>query len=114
MASPEEIAPWLPETLPEDFSEWDSEGSPTAMPVNSREEWEAWQTLIPSPRLQRGLGNPLTAMQPWHLWRTGRVFRVQLRPHQSLLSSNKISAMGIAKHLLRLSLSTLVTNGERG
>ena len=28
MASPEKIAPLLPETLPEDFSEWDSEASP--------------------------------------------------------------------------------------
>ena len=26
---------------PEDFNEWDSEASPTAKPVNSREEWEA-------------------------------------------------------------------------
>jgi TonB family protein len=31
----------LPKTLPEDFNEWDSEASPTAKPVNSREEWEA-------------------------------------------------------------------------
>ncbi len=43
MASPEKLAPSLPETLPADFSEWDSEGSPAAKPVNSREEWEAWQ-----------------------------------------------------------------------
>src|SRR5208337_3642998 len=27
--------------VPEDFDEWDSEASPTAKPVNSREEWEA-------------------------------------------------------------------------
>jgi protein TonB len=42
MASPEEIAPFLPETLPDDFGEWDSEGSPapeTALPG----EWEAWE-----------------------------------------------------------------------
>lgn len=33
MASPAEIARILPETLPEDFSEWDSENSPAAPPV---------------------------------------------------------------------------------
>ena len=46
MASPEEIAPLLPETLPEDFSEWDGEGSPAARPVNSS-EWEAWEAAHP-------------------------------------------------------------------
>ena len=40
MASPKEITPLLPETLPEDFSEWDSEGSPTAKP-DSPLEWKA-------------------------------------------------------------------------
>ena len=40
MASPEKIAPLLPETLPEDFGDWDSEGSPVASPGNS-DEWEA-------------------------------------------------------------------------
>ena len=40
MASPEKIAPLLPETLPEDFSDWDSEASP--MPVLGHSgEWEA-------------------------------------------------------------------------
>ncbi len=37
MASPEKIAPLLPETLPEDFSDWDGEAS--AMPVPG--EWKA-------------------------------------------------------------------------
>ena len=32
MASPEELAPLLPETLPEDFSEWDSEASAARSP----------------------------------------------------------------------------------
>ena len=32
MASPEKIAPLLPETLPEDFSDWDSEASPVPVP----------------------------------------------------------------------------------
>lgn len=42
MASQEELAPLHPETLPDDFSEWDGEGSPAPSPVNSR-EWEAWE-----------------------------------------------------------------------
>jgi protein TonB len=41
MASPREIAPLLPETLPEDFNEWDSEASPAPLPVDSGEK-EAW------------------------------------------------------------------------
>lgn len=41
MASPEEVVPSLPDTLPEDFSEWDGQAAPPALPVNSR-EWEAW------------------------------------------------------------------------
>lgn len=42
MASPEELVPSLPDTLPEDFSEWDGEASPASLPVNSR-EWEVWE-----------------------------------------------------------------------
>ena len=56
MASPEKIAPWLPETLPADFSEWDSEGSPTAKPVNPREEWEAWLDSHSFTETPKGLG----------------------------------------------------------
>jgi protein TonB len=40
MASPEKIAPLLPETLPEDFTDWDSEASPMPVLGNSG-EWEA-------------------------------------------------------------------------
>jgi protein TonB len=42
MASPEELTPLLPETLPEDFGEWDSEASPEASPIKPG-EWEAWE-----------------------------------------------------------------------
>jgi len=49
MASPKEIAPTLPEILPEDFSEWDSEGSPTAMPVPTG-EWEAAHSFSETPK----------------------------------------------------------------
>ena len=42
MASPEELAPSLPDTLPEDFNEWDGAASPAPLPVNSN-EWEAWE-----------------------------------------------------------------------
>jgi protein TonB len=47
MASPEELTPLLPETLPEDFGDWDSEASPaSSLPVNS-DEWEAWAAAHP-------------------------------------------------------------------
>ena len=42
MASPEELTPLLPETLPEDFGEWDGEASPEASPIKPS-EWEAWE-----------------------------------------------------------------------
>ncbi len=41
MASPEELVPLLPETLPEDFSEWDSEAASAPLPATAG-EWEAW------------------------------------------------------------------------
>ena len=43
MASPKELAPLLPETLPEDFNDWDSKASAAPLPVHSgeREAWEA-------------------------------------------------------------------------
>jgi periplasmic protein TonB len=43
MASPEELIPSLPDTLPEDFGEWDSEGAATATAVDSGE----WKTAHP-------------------------------------------------------------------
>ncbi len=54
MASPEKIAPLLPETLPEDFSDWDSETSPVPVPGNSG-EWEAWETAHSSGKSPRPL-----------------------------------------------------------
>jgi TonB family protein len=42
MASPEKIAPLLPDTLPEDFSDWDCEASPASSTGDSG-AWEAWQ-----------------------------------------------------------------------
>ncbi len=42
MASPEELTPLLPETLPEDFGEWDGEASPEPSPIKPG-EWEAWE-----------------------------------------------------------------------
>jgi hypothetical protein len=52
MASSEEIAPFLPETLPEDFSDWDSEASPAPSPVLSggQEEWESVHSFGETPR----------------------------------------------------------------
>jgi protein TonB len=43
MASPKELAPLLPETLPEDFNDWDGKTSAAPSPVRSgeREAWEA-------------------------------------------------------------------------
>jgi periplasmic protein TonB len=45
MASPKEIAPLLPETLPADFSEWDGEGSPASKP---REQSESVDAILAS------------------------------------------------------------------
>jgi hypothetical protein len=42
MASPEELTPLLPDTLPEDFGEWDGEASPEASQIKPG-EWEAWE-----------------------------------------------------------------------
>ena len=56
MASPEELTPVLPETLPEDFSDWDSEAPPAVTPVNLN-EWDTWQS---SHSLAR------TAKQNWY------------------------------------------------
>ena len=52
MASPEKIAPLLPETLPENFSDWDSEASPAPLPGNSGgwETWEAAHSFGKSPK----------------------------------------------------------------
>ncbi len=38
MASPAEITPQLPDTLPEDFGEWDGGGSPATLPVHSDDQ----------------------------------------------------------------------------
>jgi hypothetical protein len=59
MASPEELTPLLPETLPEDFGDWDSEASPaSSLPVNS-DEWEAWAAAHPFIETPKPLGKPL-------------------------------------------------------
>src|SRR5208337_2610795 len=52
MASPEKIAPLLPDTLPENFSDWDSEASPAPLPGNSGgwETWEATHSFGKSPK----------------------------------------------------------------
>lgn len=43
MASPKELAPLVPDTLPEDFNEWDGKAAAAASPVKSgeRDAWEA-------------------------------------------------------------------------
>jgi len=48
MASPEELIPSLPDTLPEDFGEWDSEGTATATAVDPG-EWETAHPLSEAP-----------------------------------------------------------------
>ncbi|MGB6744616.1 MAG: hypothetical protein WBE38_13300, partial [Terracidiphilus sp.] len=46
MASPEKIAPSLPDTLPDDFGGWDSEDSPTDLPDYS---WESQALATATP-----------------------------------------------------------------
>jgi protein TonB len=55
MASTEKLTPLLPETLPEDFSDWDSEASPASKPVNAG-EWEAWAAAHPLSETRKPLG----------------------------------------------------------
>jgi periplasmic protein TonB len=47
MASEEELGSPLPETLPEDFSEWDGAACAKAAPENKSSEWEAWEAAHP-------------------------------------------------------------------
>jgi len=63
MASPEELIPSLPDTLPEDFGEWDSEGAATATAVASG-EWETAHPLSEAPKAfgQSGDGDAATAV----------------------------------------------------
>jgi len=49
MASPEELIPSLPDTLPEDFGEWDGESAATATAVDSG-KWETAQALSEAPK----------------------------------------------------------------
>jgi len=49
MASPEELIPSLPDTLPEDFGEWDNEGSAAATAVASG-EWETAHAPSEAPK----------------------------------------------------------------
>jgi periplasmic protein TonB len=67
MASPEELIPSLPDTLPEDFGEWDSEGSATATAVASG-EWEAAHALSEAPKAfgQSADGDAATAVAKQH------------------------------------------------
>ncbi len=55
MASPEELTPLLPETLPEDFGEWDNEASQEPSPIKPG-EWEAWEAAhsFGEPKTPRG------------------------------------------------------------
>ena len=55
MASPEELTPLLPETLPDDFGEWDDEASPEPSPIKPG-EWEAWEAThsFGEPKSPRG------------------------------------------------------------
>jgi protein TonB len=46
MASPKELAPLLPDTLPEDFNDWDGKASAAPSPARSGER-EAWEAVDP-------------------------------------------------------------------
>jgi protein TonB len=63
MASPEELIPSLPDTLPEDFGEWDSEGSGAATAVASG-DWETAHALSEAPKAfgQSADGDAATAV----------------------------------------------------
>ncbi len=78
MASPEDLTSVLPETLPEDFNDWDGEASPAETPVNQK-EWEAWETSHSLPR---------TVKQVWHsVERNATLPPVEGRPRASSSAS---------------------------
>jgi protein TonB len=57
MASPEELTTLLPETLPEDFGDWDSEASPVPTPANSG-GWESSEAAHSFGKSPKPLGQP--------------------------------------------------------
>ncbi len=59
MASTEKIVPSLPETLPDDFSEWDSEQSSAVKPDSPREWPEAWESPGPFSATPEPPGRPV-------------------------------------------------------
>lgn len=66
MASPEEVAHFLPETLPEDFSEWDGEASSAPLPGSSGETSKPLSP--PAARgaaVAPGVGRPRGARSTW-------------------------------------------------
>ncbi len=58
MASPEEVTTLLPETLPEDFGDWDNQASPVPMPANPG-EWESSEAAQSFGKSPKPLGQPL-------------------------------------------------------
>jgi periplasmic protein TonB len=54
MASTEDVARTLPETLPEDFGDWDSEGAQAPLPAGSDE----WKTSYSQNQSQKSHGQP--------------------------------------------------------
>jgi TonB family protein len=63
MASPAEIAKVLPDTLPADFGEWDSEGSPATLPIDTR-NFESVRGPVPVPKPPAHLAEPLDSATP--------------------------------------------------
>ena len=110
MASPEEITPMLPETLPDDFGEWDSEASPAAMPINPRWEMGGHSSFSETAKPH---GQPTDRDGPWPLWWTSRLLQIQPHPCQSLSTSKRFSH-GVGGASPSASLSTLVMNGKHG
>ncbi len=54
MAPPKELAPLLPDTLPEDFNEWDGKSAAAPSPVKSGER-DAWEAADPFGEAQKPL-----------------------------------------------------------
>jgi len=82
MASPEKIAPSLPETLPEDFNEWDREGSPAAEPVHSVEceAWEAAHTSSAGDSETFPPAKPANSREGWEAWLNAQSFGKSPKP----------------------------------
>jgi TonB family protein len=84
MASPEKIAPLLPDTLPDDFGEWDNEGSAKDEPAYGWESQAAPAATIYSWETQAPVATPepvrANEWEEWEATHSSKASRLPLQP----------------------------------